>query len=274
MRRLSGVILVAVGATASAAAGHWYARPPAGVSALAPHSAASAAERKILYYRDPSGAPNFSATPKQDASGRDYVPVYEDEEVSLEPGVKKAPAGGPRKILYYRNPMGLPDTSPVPKKDPMGMDYVPVYEDEAPTDANTVKVSLEKVQRSGVRTEVVEPRAIVQPVRAIGTVMHDDARLTIVTMRSDGFIEALFVNRTGQHVQAGEPLFRVYSPEIQRAQIDFLYGGSQDGPIQRLRNLGVPESHISAVQQSRKNLRTVDWLAPVSGDVIEKRVIN
>jgi membrane fusion protein, copper/silver efflux system len=54
-----------------------------------------------------------------------------------------------------------------------------------------------------------------------------------------------------------------------------LYGGSsQDGPIQRLRNLGVPESHISAVQQSRKNLRTVDWLAPASGDVIEKRVIN
>ena len=33
-----------------------------------------------------------------------------------------------RKLLYYRNPMGLPDTSPTPKKDPMGMDYVPVYE--------------------------------------------------------------------------------------------------------------------------------------------------
>ena len=31
-----------------------------------------------------------------------------------------------RRILYYRNPMGLPDTSPTPKKDPMGMDYIPV----------------------------------------------------------------------------------------------------------------------------------------------------
>ncbi|HNS94316.1 MAG TPA: efflux RND transporter periplasmic adaptor subunit, partial [Thauera sp.] len=37
-----------------------------------------------------------------------------------------APADGERKILYYRNPMGLPDTSPVPKKDSMGMDYIPV----------------------------------------------------------------------------------------------------------------------------------------------------
>jgi len=35
-----------------------------------------------------------------------------------------------RKPLYYRNPMGLPDTSPTPKKDPMGMDYIPVYANE------------------------------------------------------------------------------------------------------------------------------------------------
>ena len=35
-----------------------------------------------------------------------------------------------RKLLYYRNPMGLPDISQVPKKDSMDMDYVPVYEGE------------------------------------------------------------------------------------------------------------------------------------------------
>src|SRR5262249_33597696 len=278
MRGLSSVILVAVGAIASAAAGHWYARLPAGVSALAPQNAASAAERKILYYRDPSGAANYSATPKQDASGRDYLPVYEDEEVSFEPGGKKpaSTAGGRRKILYYRNPMGLPDGSPVPKKDSMGMDYIPVYEGEESDDGKTVKVSLDKVQRSGVRTEAVWVRVVVSPVRAVGTVMHDDSRLTIVTVRSDGFIEDLFVNRTGQHVRAGQPLFRIYSPEIQRAQIDLLYGGgsSQDGPIQRLRNLGVPESHISAVKQSHKNLQTVNCFAPATGEVIEKRVIN
>ncbi len=33
--------------------------------------------------------------------------------------------------LYYRNPMDPTITSPVPKKDEMGMDYVPVYRDES-----------------------------------------------------------------------------------------------------------------------------------------------
>ena len=280
MTRFGCAILLVLGAAAGAAGGYGYARLGAGVlaSAVAPKNTAAAAERKILYYRDPSGAANYSATPRHDAGGRDYLPVYEDEEVSFEPGAKKpaSTASGPRKLLYYRNPMGLPDISPVPKKDSMGMDYIPVYEGEEQDDGKTVKVSPEKIQRTGVRTEAVEARVVVRPVRAVGTVMHDDSRLTVVTMRSDGFIEDLFVNRTGQHVQAGEPLFRIYSPDIQRAQIDLLYGGgsSQDGPIQRLRNLGVPENHISAVQQSRKNLRTVDWLAPASGDVIEERVIN
>lgn len=44
----------------------------------------------------------------------------------------KPPVTAPveRRILYYRNPMGLDDTSPVPKKDSMGMDYIPVYAEE------------------------------------------------------------------------------------------------------------------------------------------------
>jgi len=294
MSRLAGAILLTLGVCAGAAGGYWYARLPAGVpaSAVAPESTAAAAERKILYYRDPSGAPYWSAEPKKDADGRAYLPVYEDEEISFEPRGKKptATAGGPRKILYYRNPMGLPDTSPVPKKDWMGMDYIPVYEGEEQDDGKTVKVSLDKVQRSGVRTEAVEARVVVRPVRAVGTVMHDESRLTVVTMRSDGFVEDLFVSRTGQHVHAGEPLFRVYSVDIQRAQIDLLIamGTSQrgsgvpapdanrnlEGALQRLRNLAVPESRIREVREKGVNPRTLDWPAPATGDVIEKKIIN
>jgi Cu(I)/Ag(I) efflux system membrane fusion protein len=294
MRRLGGLILLAIGLSAGAVGGYWYARLPADMpaAAVAPETAAGAAERKILYYRDPSGAPYWSAEPKKDAAGRDYLPVFEDEEISFGPAGKKptTSAGGTLKILYYRNPMGLPDTSPVPKKDWMGMDYIPVYEGEEQDDGKTVKVSLDKVQRSGVRTETVEARVIVRPVRAVGTVMHDESRLTIVTMRSDGFIEDLFVSRTGQHVHAGEPLFRVYSADIQRAQIDLLtaMGTSQrgsgvagsdasrnvEGALQRLRNLAVPESRIREVRETGANPRTLDWPAPVTGDVIEKKVIN
>jgi Cu(I)/Ag(I) efflux system membrane fusion protein len=93
-------------------------------------------------------------------------------------------------------------------------------------------------------------------------------------MRSDGYVEDLFVNKTGQHVRAGQPLFRVYSAEIQRAQIDLVIGGGAEGPAQRLRNLGVPESRIKEVRETRGNPRTLDWPSPATGDVIEKRVIN
>jgi membrane fusion protein, copper/silver efflux system len=291
MPRLAGALLLAFGVSAGAAAGYWYARLPAGVpaSAVAPESTAAAAERKILYYRDPSGAPYWSAEPKKDAHGRDYLPVYEDEEISFEPGKKKpaATAGGPRKILYYRNPMGLPDTSPVPKKDWMGMDYIAVYEGEEADDGKTVKVSLDKIQRSGVRTEAVEARTIVRAVRAVGTVKYDERRLSVVTMRSEGYVEALFVNTTGQLVREGEPLFRVYSKEIQLAQIDLtiatgaqsrMTGGlgaqTVEGAMQRLRNLAVPDSRIQEVRSKGINPRTLDWPAPATGTVIEKKIIN
>jgi Cu(I)/Ag(I) efflux system membrane fusion protein len=290
MRSLSAAILLALGAAAGAAGGYWYARSPASVPVV--EATASAAERKILYYRDPSGAPYWSAEPKKDANGRDYLPVFEDEEISFEPGGKKpaVAAGGPRKIRYYRNPMGLPDTSPAPKKDWMGMDYIPVYEGEEQDDGKTVRVSLDKIQRSGVRTEAVEARVVMRPVRAVGTVMHDESRLMVVAMRSDGFIEELFVGKTGQHVHAGEPLFRVYSPDIQRAQIDLsvAMGTGQrasgvpasdanrniEGALQRLRNLGVPESRIKEVRETGTNPRTLDWPSPATGDVVEKKVIN
>jgi membrane fusion protein, copper/silver efflux system len=289
MSRFKGAVILAIGLAAGAAGGYWYARspanPPGPVAAAQP---ATAAERHVLYYRDPSGAPYWSAIPKKDANGRDFLPVYEDEEVSFDPSAKKpqSTAAGSRRILYYRNPMGLPDTSPVPKKDWMGMDYIAVYEGEEQGDHNTVRVSLDKVQRSGVRTEKVQSRAVVRPVRAVGTMKTDESRVTVVAMRTEGYIEELFVSRTGQQVAAGEPLFRVYSSQIQQAQTDLLVAihaqgassllgpSSLEGAMQRLRNLGVPESRIREVRAKGVNPRTVDWPAPASGHVIEKRVIN
>jgi Cu(I)/Ag(I) efflux system membrane fusion protein len=291
---LRGIAILGAGLLLGAAAGYLYARAAtpmrmtdASQTAAAP---AAAEDRKILYYRDSGGAPYWSAGPKKDAAGRDYLPVYEDDEPdSGAPKPKpQTQAGGPRKILYYRNPMGLPDTSPVPKKDWMGMDYIAVYEGNEPDDGKTVRISPEKIQRSGVRTEKARMRALARPVRAVGTITHDESLLTVVTMRSDGFIEDLFVNKTGQHVREGEPLFRVYSPDIQRAQIDFLVAlrsekrgsgapatsSGLDGAMQRLRNLGVPDSRIREVHDKGTNPRTLDWPSPASGDVIEKTIVN
>lgn len=191
-----------------------------------------------------------------------------------------------RKPLYYRNPMGAPDTSPVPKKDSMGMDYIPVYADDM-DDPGSVKVSLDKIQRIGVRTEKVKAQPIVQAVRAVGRVEHDETLLTVVALRTDGFIEDLFVNKTGQHVKKGDPLFRLYSSQIQLAQSDLIVAmraqgrmarsdrdNNLEGAMLRLRNLGVPQSRIDEVRMTNTNPRTIDWPSPATGDIIEKKVIN
>jgi membrane fusion protein, copper/silver efflux system len=290
---LHSKLIIAAALGMSATGGYFLAGLPLAVLATMSSSHQTTdiaqAERAILYYRDPSGAPYWSATPKKDAQDRDYRPVYDNEDVSFDPApAKPQSAKGARKILYYRNPMGLPDTSPVPKKDSMGMDYIPVYDGEDDDDGKTVKVSLGKMQRSGVRTEPVEMRVLTQPVRAVGTVTFDERRLHVVTLRSDGYIEDLFVNTTGQTVKAGEPLFRVYSSQIQQAQIDLIVAmratqrgvvgadseRALDGAMQRLRNLGVPESRIREVRETGANPRTIDWPAPANGVVISKRVIN
>src|SRR3972149_11496650 len=94
-----------------------------------------------------------------------YWYAYPPQPISTPAAAEQSqPAKGERTILYYRNPMGHPDTSPVPKKDSMGMDYIPVYEDEQ-DDGTTVKVSLDKIQRTGVRIEKGEARTIARPVR-------------------------------------------------------------------------------------------------------------
>lgn len=93
-------------------------------------------------------------------------------------GTHTAPAAGPAgKILYYRNPMNPEATSPVPMKDSMGMDYVPVYAEEVsetsvPGQASTV-ISAQKRQLIGMKTEAVAKRRLQFTVRASGSVAYD-----------------------------------------------------------------------------------------------------
>ena len=120
------------------------------------------------------------------------------------PAAGASAAKSERKVLYYRNPMGLPDTSPVPKKDPMGMDYIPVYEgEETPAKSGTVKISLDKVQLLGVRTEPAAERELRRAVQAVGTIQANERLLYKVTSRFEGWIEKLHVNTTGQAVARG-----------------------------------------------------------------------
>lgn len=127
-----------------------------------------------------------------------------------------------RKVLYYRHPMGQPDTSPVPKKDAMGMDYIPVYAgDEAPVAPGTVVLSPEKIQALGVRTEAVRRSALASLVRASGTVEIDETREYAIAPRFEGWVATLYANQTGMRVRAGQPLLAVYSPQLAAARQEY-----------------------------------------------------
>jgi Cu(I)/Ag(I) efflux system membrane fusion protein len=195
-----------------------------------------------------------------------------------------AAATGARKILYYRNPMGLPDTSPVPKKDWMGMDYIAVHEGDEEAGSAGVKVSLDRVQRSGVRTETAELRRLERPIRAPGKAIVDERTLRVVTLRADAFIEKLYVNETGKHVEKGEPLLRIYSPDMVAAQVDYRVAtsdraaqvreASARGAEQKMRNLELPETAIDEMKRTGQPVMSIDWPSPVSGFVMAKGAIE
>ncbi|WP_374602314.1 efflux RND transporter periplasmic adaptor subunit [Arenimonas sp.] len=150
-------------------------------------------------------------------AGREFAPVVETAGTHASDA---APAE--RQILYYRNPMGLADPSPVPKKDSMGMDYIPVYAGEEPeTEPGTVVIPPGKVQLLGVRTEEAVHEALSGTVRASASVEIDETREFAVAPRFEGWIETLHANQTGMAVERGQPLMAIYSPELVAAQGEY-----------------------------------------------------
>ena len=201
-----------------------------------------------------------------------------------------------KKVLFYRNPMGLPDTSQTPKKDQMGMDYIPVYEgeEEAGADsANQVKISSEKIQKLGVRTEAAALRDLTRAVRAVGKVEVDERRTSTVAPKFEGWIDRLHVNTTGQAVTRGQPLLEVYSPELVSAQQEYAIAqqgigalknaGAEaqagmkqlaDASLARLKNWDISPEQLQALSKSDQPRHTLTFRSPVSGVVMEKKAVQ
>jgi RND family efflux transporter MFP subunit len=205
-----------------------------------------------------------------------------------------------RKLLYYRNPMGLPDTSPTPKKDPMGMDYIAVYageendnENSAPTAAGQIRISTEKIQKLGVRSEAAQRRVLDRIVRAAGRIEPDERLTYAIAPKFEGYVERLHVNVTGQQVGKGQALFEVYSPELVSAQREYAIAahgvdslseagsparaGMQElaeSSLQRLKNWDISSEQIKALSQSGQSRRTLTLRSPVAGIVTEKKAVQ
>lgn len=285
MKRIGWTSLALAAVLAAGGGGYWAgyrgmrlpdaSRLP--TTASAPATSGPSLSEPIIYYRDPDGKPFYAAVPRKTAEGRYFLGVRASEDVSFE---DKAPAPtensaaeGTKRILYYRNPMGLPDTSPVPKKDAMGMDYIAVLEGES-EDGSIVRVSPGKLQRTGVRSETVTKRVIVRPVRAPGTVQLDERRISVVATRSDAFVDHVENVTTGDRVRKGQPLVRLYSPDIAGASALYLANMGFEGARRRLENLNVPAEVIADIERTHKVPPTITWTAPRDGVVLERNVVE
>ena len=188
-----------------------------------------------------------------------------------------------REILYYRNPMGLPDTSPVPKKDSMGMDYIPVYADEAPDDTGAVSVSPARLQTLGVKTDRAIMASVDAELRAVGRVEIDERATYDVAPRFEGWIEQLHVSASGDPVRKGQPLFSVYSPELVSARKELEIartlversGADPAAAASARRLLEAARERLRHWQVAGGNAQAnVTFTSPAHGVVLEKQAVE
>lgn len=194
-----------------------------------------------------------------------------------------------KQPLFYRNPMNPDVTSPVPAKDSMGMDYVPVYADnEASKVVGTVKIDPVVVQNIGVRTAIAKQTSISRTIRAVGRVDFDEERMSRLHPKVEGWIEEIRVDKTGQTVAKDDILLSIYSPKLVSTQQEYLLAlnnvstlskspfdeirrGAQElvkSSRERLQLLDVPEHQIKALEKTRTIQKTLHIHSSVDGTVI------
>jgi Cu(I)/Ag(I) efflux system membrane fusion protein len=196
-----------------------------------------------------------------------------------ESAVTIAPEGAtaPRRILYYRNPMGAADISPVPKKDSMGMDYIPVYADEARA-SGLVRVDPAVAHNLGLRTARVERAQPERLLETVGFVQFDESRVTHVHTRVEGWIRRLHAHTEGQRVRAGEPLLTLFSPTLMAAQGEFLAALAMGNAAaaasaeSRLRALDFPAPLVKQLRSTRQSIEEVPISASRDGYVSQLAV--
>jgi Cu(I)/Ag(I) efflux system membrane fusion protein len=203
---------------------------------------------------------------------------------------------GDRKIVFYRSPMDSRKTSHTPRKDEMGMDYLPVYLDELQGSGPaaglvTVKIDPARQQLIGLVTAQAGLGAIGGALRTTGRVAVDETRVHRVNVKFGGFVERVQADFIGQQVQQGEPLFSIYSPELLAAQNELLLALrtrkdlasagrlATDGDDlaasarRKLQLWDVPAATVARIEETGQAERTITVLSPASGVVVKKEVV-
>ena len=226
---------------------------------------------------------------------------------------------GGRKPLFYRNPMNPAITSPVPAKDEMGMDYLPVYADAsgAPEKPKSIAVETEDffaderppakieglagvtlegrgIALSGVQTSTATRESVRRTVRTVGRVVPDETAVRHAHTKVGGYVEKLHVNFSGQYIRKGSPLLDLYAPDILATQEELLAALRSAGRLtaaedralhetasgiaaaarRRLSLYDVPDAVIAAIERDGTPRRTVTLVAPASGFVTSKGIVE
>jgi Cu(I)/Ag(I) efflux system membrane fusion protein len=210
---------------------------------------------------------------------------------ALRSGGGDGPAAEGPRPLFYRNPMNPAVTSPVPAKDEMGMDYVPVYADgagPAPGPAGTVGIDPAVAQDIGVRTARVERRTLAREVHAVGRVAYDEEHVARLHPKTEGWIETLYVDKTGEPVSKDTILLGLYAPRLVTTQQEYLLAlknarAMEDSAFpdirrgarellastgERLRLLDVPEHQIRELEETGKVKKALHIHSPFDGVVV------
>jgi len=196
-----------------------------------------------------------------------------------------------KKVLFYRNPMNPNITSPVFTQDEMGMDYIAVYADDggdSSEPAGTVKINPTMVQNIGVRTTKAKMKTLSRTIRTVGRVTYDEERVTRLHPKYDGWVEEMFVDKTGDKVKKGTMLMSIYSPQLVATQEEYLlalknaemladspFDDVRDGAksllqsaTERLELLDVPEHQIKQLTKERKVMKGLHIHSPFKGIVM------
>lgn len=190
-----------------------------------------------------------------------------------------------RTIKYWVAPMDPTFISDRPGKSPMGMDLVPVYEDEAggaSGDSDGLRIDPVVVQNMGVRIAPVQRQPIFRHLRTIGEVEVAEDEVSVVNLRVSGWVEKLYADRTGDPVEAGAPLFDIYSPDLVAAQEEFLLAirtQGRDSELARsterkLELWNVRRSDIDRIARERKVRRVLPIRSPRSGFILNKSIVE
>jgi membrane fusion protein, copper/silver efflux system len=217
---------------------------------------------------------------------------------------KSKPA--PRHLVVYRSPMDPHQTSPVPRKDEMGMDYLPVYSDELPggdgpaTETRgtsvpglaAVTIDPARQQMIGLRTAVASRGAIANSWRTVGRVEVDPTGVRRVNLKIEGYVERVFVDFVGKPVRKGQPLMSVYSPSLLVAEEELvlavktrqrfgdggLFGANGDDLVmasrRRLQLWDVPDAEIARLERTGEPAKSVTFVSPIAGVVTVKNVVE